>query len=636
MLNPTSGTLADYNNAILNMGQTHVRIVFPVQGITLTDDNIPIDSGIVLTSILNAEEDLIFGNAVTSEIVINLMNNGNFAGFNWSEEFHIDFGVEMNGDTNWVTKGYFTGKRPERIARTDVIEFTAYDRMKKFDGLADEFLETITYPTTMRDIYDDLCAYVGVQNVTGDEIASAMDVVYTENPFVSGVSCKTVLSYIAEANCCYARINAGGYVQLVWFEDHTSDYEITDDDYTAIDLDEASAPVIDAVRISSTQSSATPSIYPVSGYNVPYQIVDNPLMLAMAGGSRTSVITEMLSRFSSLGAYIPVKVDVVGNWMVETGDIITVGYDSTETMNMPVFSRIMVWNGGCSDNYECTGKAERSELSGADRSQYAMGGQLDKKYSIQSGVDITDEGITVSGGKFVKIESGGVLDVQSENFQIDSANKKLVTGNWRINDHGLFWEDSSAELGEIDQFNIGKTSEYINFYMRKKGYGDSYGFQLNDSGSLIPYKNLNIVSGSLGSSSNQWARVYAQRYYGDGIKNDLTTEDAGYVLDARQGKELNDAVLSRIRYKKYFLSSAGTQIHTFTDNSPFLVLITRAGVTTTGMTGIYAGNAGTSNGNVIALVEPTAATKPTVTISGKTLSITTVASNTNIVVLDLY
>ena len=428
MLTPTSPvTIANYNSAILSDKSTHVRVVFPVQNVTFTDSDISAEGGITLTQIMNPDVDMVMGKAVASQIVIHFINNGQFTGFNWTEEFRVDFGVEISGSTSWVTVGYFTGKKPERITRAEVIEFTALDRMSKFDTLADDFLSTLVYPKSMSQIYSALCTYIGVSSVTGNENSTVMNVSYSESPFMNGITCRALLAYIAEANCCYAKITSGGKVKLVWFADQTSNYSIDGDDYFSINLDEASVPVIDSVRISDTQNENNGFIYPVGTNDVVYQIVDNPLLLAMTTSQKQTVITNITTRFTTIGAYTPVAVNAIGNWLIETGDIIEVGYDNSQTVNMPVFSRTMQWNGGCSDVYELTGKTERT-------------------------------------GKFVKIISGGVFEVDSTNFKISNADKEMVSGFWKFNDDGMYYKNTADNTGfEIADYDD-KTSGTSGLY----------------------------------------------------------------------------------------------------------------------------------------------------------------------------
>lgn len=474
MLTPSSGTLADYNAAVLNGNTPHARLVFPVQNITLTGDDISASGGIQLTSILNPDTDLQMGKAVSTEVVIHLLNSNVFSGFDWTEEFHLDFGVDINGTTNWVTVGYFTGEKPEKVLHTDVIEFTAYDRMRKFDMLADDFISSLAFPLTMAQIYSALCTYVGITSATGNEMADSMALSFSENPFISGMTLRSILASMAEANGCYARITSDGKVKLVWFTDQTSTYSVDGDDYFTVSLDENDAPVPDYIRVGCTyDDSVSGFVYPVGGSGECYQILDNPFLLNIGTADLTTVLYNIYSRFETFGSYFPMGLNIVGNWMVEVGDIIEVDIDHS-TFAMPIFSRMLTFDGGCNDGYECTGKASRTEVSETAREQYETGGKLANKYTVKSGVDITDQGVTISGGKYLKLISGGVLDVQSSNFYINSTDGTVGSGNWVFNADGLTLKKTVQDedqndhviafgLGNEDRPDDAETFGYINF-----------------------------------------------------------------------------------------------------------------------------------------------------------------------------
>lgn len=437
MLTPPSGTLADYNAAILNGNTTSVRLVFSAQSITLNGDDIAANGGIVLNSILNSETDLQMGKAVMTECVSHLLNSNTFSGFDWTEEFRLDFGVKISGTTKWVTVGYFTGTKPEKSVLVDVIQFTAYDRMQKFDIPADDFIAGLTFPLTMAQIYSALCTYVGVTSAVGNEMADSMALSFSENPFNSGMTCRSILAAIAEANGCYAKITADGKVKLVWYTDQTSNYSVDGDDYFRIDMDEDDTSGIDYIRVGCTyDSDFSGFVYPVGTSGEGYQIIDNPFLLKIGTADLTTVLTNILARFTAFGTYRPMSMTITGNWMVELGDIIEVDVGGT-TYDMPIFARTFSWNGGAMDGYECTGKASRTEVTESAKEQMETGGKLANKYTIRSGVDITDEGVTISGGRYLKLISGGVLDVQSTNFVIDSANRLFSAGYWTFSDNGI-------------------------------------------------------------------------------------------------------------------------------------------------------------------------------------------------------
>ena len=586
MLTPSSGTLADYNAAVLGGNRTHVRLVFPVQNVTLTDDDISADGGLTLTQILNAETDLTFGAAVSNELIVNLLNNGQFTGFDWTEEFRLDFGVEISSVTNWVTVGYFKGKKPERTARVEIIVFTAYDRMQAFDTLADDFVSSLTFPSTLSAIYGDLCTYIGVASVSGDELADAMALTFSANPFNSGITCRQILAWIAEAAGCYARIDAGGHVKLVWFADQTGSYSINGNQYFDISLDEDSAPAIQAIRVGCTyDESVSGFVYPTGTFTTVYQLLDNPFLLNVASGDLITVLTAMMTRFTAFGAYVPMGVNAIGNWMVEPGDIIEVA-EGNDTYSMPIFGRALNWNGSCEDGYEATGNSFRAELSESNIESYETGGLIANKYTIKSGVDITDQGVIVSGGKYIKLISGGILDVEATNFTIDSSSGYVGSGDWGFDANGLLLtKDHENTLPQGTTHKIGlalgrntaptgvESICYIDFEPldaypnltypgMQIGVGNNYlsirKGQRSDSTDPpgTPYSD-NIIQPTngnfcLGTKTKRYYEGFFENLYisssyykvldTSNIANNLTTSAAGSVLDASQGKALKDSV----------------------------------------------------------------------------------------------
>ena len=446
--------LIPYLGLIKQGRPTHAQLVFPSYSVTLDDSNIAHEGGITIADILNADEDITFGKAVSRQAIITLLNSNQIGQYLWTDTFYINIGVEdPNGVTRWQKIGYFKAKKPEKLKRTETIQLVAYDRMPEFDVLADDFLASLTYPTTLEDIYHDLCTYIGINYSAGDEMAFMMSQSYDASPFPAGITCRQILGWIAEANGCYAKIEYDGTVKLFWFSDQTSTYAVNGDDYYRIDIGEYPVLQPDSVRISYSDNSGTSSIYPLNGSN-PYGVVDNPFLAEANATTRQLYSTEVLNRLNAIGTYNTCNIDIFGNWLVQTGDIISVTYDNT-TLSVPIFSRSFSWNGGCDDSYECTGNATRAEMSGSVMEQYMEGQKIANKYTIQSGIDITDQGVTISGQKFLKLISGGVLDVQSSNFTLDSAGGILATGFWTLDSTGLHCVCDPTVPGIVDkQFHI--------------------------------------------------------------------------------------------------------------------------------------------------------------------------------------
>ena len=236
MITPSGMTIAEYNAAIALENKVHARLTFVMENIVFQDEEFDFSGGIRISSYMNPDTEMKFGTAFCKEVIVNFIRSEKTDNLNWSSEFKLEFGVENGNNIEWVTMGYFTGTRPT-WNRRNVIELLAYDRMMRFGLKAKDYLQGVTYPCTLQDLYDGLCTFTVTENVIGDEISSVMAYEYSEEPvFDADITCRDLLSAIAKANGCYARITNEGKVQLVWFKDHSDDYELTWDDCFDLDI----------------------------------------------------------------------------------------------------------------------------------------------------------------------------------------------------------------------------------------------------------------------------------------------------------------------------------------------------------------------------------------------------------------
>ena len=554
MLTPPSGvTLANYLSAIKANNKTHARLRFTNQGIMFTDDDITVDGGITLSSYFNAETNLTFGKAVSNTLRVQLIRNVNKTDIlNWNDEFIFELGVEISGATKWVTIGYYTPSKPD-VVNDYIVEFTAYDRMAKFNKPADKFLNSQTYPISMSTLYNSLCTYCGVTKQSGDEISTIMSSTLSQNPFnvESGMSCAELLAVIAEANGCYAKITNTGYVVLKWFTNQTSAYTVTKRDMYSIsvspdawklqkrwiDLEPntwqslegmtwqqleavAAAYVVDGVHLIKTEDDVGVTVPQTATEGNLYTIVDNPFLY----DSSTSVIQNRLlllyNRLKTIGAYVPAQVEAIGNWMVESGDIIKLEISTGNIVNYPIFNRTLRWNRACNDSYETTGELERESYPTEIRKMISEGGKYHRfivdidhfrsevadefegaysyidqtkdnielwvgnnYYDIKSGISIESEGITVSGSQFVKILSGGYIEIVSGGYF------KVTTNNFSID---------SSQTGDSIVLRAGTRNGNVAFYITANG-----NYYLNNGQMMIDSKNaqMSIVEGVSGTSN---------------------------------------------------------------------------------------------------------------------------------------
>ena len=242
MLIPSNVTLEEYDNALAEETVTHARVTFTVDDVVFQDEELE-QGGIQLSTYMNPDENMEFGVAYCTEAIVHILKSQKTNELNFAHEFTIEFGVEIEGNIEWVKVGHFSGNKPVQDITSNTIKLVAYDKMIRLDREANDFVATLTFPTTVGDIYDKLCEFVVIDNVSGDEIADVMSRQITSATDLEGYNtCRELLAAIAEANGCYAKVNSDGHIQLIWFADHTSDMTLLLDNCfsgTVIKLDKS-------------------------------------------------------------------------------------------------------------------------------------------------------------------------------------------------------------------------------------------------------------------------------------------------------------------------------------------------------------------------------------------------------------
>ena len=417
MLTPSVSTFANYTNAILNGNRTHVQLVAVGQNITFKDTDIELNGGVTLQTYLNGDVDLTFGRAVKSELVVHLFRNSKTESIQWSGEFQFKMGVEISGtlaSTEWVTVGTFYGKRPDRYEQDNVIEFHLYDVMSKLEVPFDDYAKTLdlTNPITVSDLYGGICTYCGVTKVSGNELANIMSRSYTGVLPIgnNGLTCREVLALIAEACGCYARATNDGKIKMVWYANHMDDYTVSSDNEFDIhvveldfisnnslrkkwqDLESYTWEALSDYLWGELEGNETPFrikalnvrlmqddkgvVIPANASNNVYIIVDNHFLATNDSTEETTYLTPIYNRLTAFGSYIPMNVTCVGNWLIETGDIITVEVGRNNMVKLPIFTRELKWTGSTVDTYEATGNLERESISPYVNEKMVSGGRM--------------------------------------------------------------------------------------------------------------------------------------------------------------------------------------------------------------------------------------------------------------------
>lgn len=399
MLTPTGVTASEYWDAINNGNRQHMRITFD-NGVELEDSDIKLkDTSLV--DIMNGETDLTFGRAVMKEFSIVFLRSPKLDAVNWNHEFTIEMGVEIDGETEWVALGYFKGSRPEKVHYTNDVQFVAHDRMQLFEIPADVFLENLTYPKTFSEILTALCTYVGVEYEAGSELSNIKTRSFNKNFMNSdGVTCRDLLALMAEACGCYAKITAGGKLKMVWFSE--AEHTVEPDNEFSLDAfdirkgktwgEMAAYTWGEAAQFTWGELGGYKGIFMTNclsvkqseedvgvAYGNPvgnvYTIVDNPFLAITNDTDGDTYIKPIYERLYEFGGYLPMYVECVGNWLIESGDIITVSVEGVY-YKLPIFCRSILFNGVTTDHYEATGRMKREEYTTATKQKLTNGGKF--------------------------------------------------------------------------------------------------------------------------------------------------------------------------------------------------------------------------------------------------------------------
>lgn len=567
-----TGTTASQNatcwSAIKAGTPVHVRMIFTDQNITLDDQDISIDGGLIVNDIFNGDTDLVFGKTVCKQVNARILNSSRLDGLSWTGEFLLQMYMTISNTEYTCDIGYFTGEKPKNVTTAQYIDFTAYDRMKWLDELSDDFWSSLTFPKTISQIFTALCTSVGLTEVMDSVPASLSGRSFSESPAdMEGYTKRDILGWVAEQCGSYAVISSDGKCTLKWFSDNTA-HAITGNEewsfasadlnpgYTHNELDQMThnqldgmthndldgyrgAYAVDHVLVKQLNSDFDIRYPNEYGENI-YTITDNPFVIVSTASDITNYVKPIYDRLAAFGGYLPFEMSCLGDPAVEAGDIITVDIGSV-TLTVPVFVKTMRWNGDITDEYETTGQVPRPTYSSnAKKEQHLDNKRIrlfvgDNYYDRKSGVEITDEGVSISGSKYVMVEANNTYKwyFNRDGFVLKDNGYANYDYKFRIGEHTGGEPFNAMASVEMYQNNFSLGGETYNYFetwftttYRRSANNLTYsrrfvigaGFAYNDQ---LPFFSFYpaVTDSILGDSTHGWSRVYSQNICGYTLQN---------------------------------------------------------------------------------------------------------------------
>ena len=320
------------------------KLIF--EDFSLTDENIY--GGVQYEKDINPDIDLTVGNVACARIEfttdsLSLSSIG----------LEFEYQKQSVNDSSFVSIGHFVVTEAEKN-QNGRYRIEAYDVISYFDVNFKDF--TINYPITVGNLFKYLCEHCvphlstdsSRYTFTNSTIAIPQDVFGGDY-----VSCRSMLGYIASV--------AGGYIQEVPLSgtncdirvkqfSNTVSQAITGTKYTSLLYADYNAQQITKVQVAMEDNDI--GIIVGSGNSTLF-IRYNPIFYNDDTPTATQYVQNIYDVVSLYDEYVPMKVTLLEDWGINTGDTITV-----DSKKMFVFKKKME-NSGVT--LECTGGPSRKD-----------------------------------------------------------------------------------------------------------------------------------------------------------------------------------------------------------------------------------------------------------------------------------
>ena len=249
------------------------------------------------------------GAAIANRLTLTLNNNdGRFDAYDFTGAVAVPYvGAPLPGGTEWLRKGVFGVEQPDSYGGT--IGLAGIDNMRLLDV---PYSRVATgYPATLLVIVTEACESCGVEPPQDFPNSSY---VVPERPDDESLTCRSVVSYAAQAAGCWARMDEWGALQMGWFDlEADTAKEISAIGSLTVFTDDV---VVTGLRVAT--DGGEPATYGADGYVL--EVSGNPLVQA---GEEQAVATLVGPRVVGL-TFRPLTVNALGDPTLEAGDAIAV------------------------------------------------------------------------------------------------------------------------------------------------------------------------------------------------------------------------------------------------------------------------------------------------------------------------
>lgn len=236
----------------------------------------------------------------------------------------------MQGDNkDWRLIGKFIITNCEEKTKFTT-KVSGYDLITKFDTYVDEWIETVTFPISLKLFFESLCTYCGCNAVTTDFINS--DFIINDNFTGTRITGRDILQYIAQASAAFAHATPNGAIELKSY--NYTGTVLTNSEFVDLKNSVFITEPIDKLNIQMTEDDVGTTSG--TGTNA-YYITNNPLFYAGDASYNQQACDNIYNALKQV-SYTPATVSLLQDFNIECGDIITVNNKNVYVMSKEINS----------------------------------------------------------------------------------------------------------------------------------------------------------------------------------------------------------------------------------------------------------------------------------------------------------
>ena len=349
--------------------------------INFTDANLY--GGVKYNIDINPDNDFMYGCVASASIEFTIDNSNGRASELMGKTF--DWYCQFENNSSFIKKGSF--KIAEIKKTKNKATITAYDNVYDLEANADQWLASLTFPMTLKELTDSMATKLNMTILLPEDTFSSF--VVNQNFITNNVSYRQILGFIGQLTNRFFIATSTGDIEGQRYTDNTT--VIDNSKYISLTMDENPIDPIDRVQIQSTHDDIG---YVVGTGTNTYIITENPLVFsANKATATTTLATNLLDGLKNI-TYTPMKFSTFNDFGIEVGNILTINGKTCYVMKKTVKAS------GC--EFECVGNKRRETQKTEQNS--AITALNNKTNELVRTVDETKSTITSIQGSITNIE----------------------------------------------------------------------------------------------------------------------------------------------------------------------------------------------------------------------------------------